>query len=153
MLNQFINNDIETIYYIDIKELRMITNYNTNFVFIFGLLTLDCLLCIASFIDNKSTIVLSNSYFTIQYILILLGLYNIICLCMIYQRQLKKNNIIKHFILFDICKLILIIIGYVIIFNYNNYIILYSILYIIYITYSFVQTHKLTLVDQYTYLY
>ena len=157
MLNPFINNDNN-----DKRSYVTIDDYNNNnrnsvnvnhkyYSIIILLYILESVSIILGCADKEDTIGMNNSNFTINYILIMLGIYNMIGYTLIYQNNYKKYNTRLFFIFYDSIKLIFILLGFIIIFKfnseYNNFILPYSIFYLLiccfYVEYSITVTYKL----------
>ena len=156
MLNPFINNDDN-----DKRSYVTIDDYNNNrnsvnvnhkyYSIIILLYILESVSIIIGCVDKEDTIGMNNSNFTINYILIMLGIYNMIGYTLIYQNNYKKYNTRLFFIFYDSIKLIFIVLGFIIIFKfnseYNNFILPYSIFYLLiccfYVEYSITVTYKL----------
>jgi len=152
MENPFINDNIKERIYITIDDYnnRKPVDVNKKFVIIIFLCIFELVSIILGCASNEDTIGIKNSNFTINYILIILGIYNIIGYTLIHRNNYKKYNKF-FFILYDVIKLIFILLGFIIIFKfnseYNNFILPYSITYLlicsIYIEYSIIMTYKL----------
>ena len=163
MLNPFINNDINNNItnnnnnkraYVTIDDYNNRTSDNVNMkysIIIMLLYILESVSVILGCADTEDTIGMNNSNFTINYILIMLGIYNMIGYTLIHQNNYKKYNTKLLFIFYDSIKLIFILLGFIIIFKfnseYNNFILPYSIFYLliccIYLKYSIIITYKL----------
>lgn len=158
MLNPFINNDNND----NKRSYVTIDDYNNNnrnpvnvnhkyYSIIILLYILESVSIILGCADKEDTIGMNNSNFTINYILIMLGIYNMIGYTLIYQNNYKKYNTRLFFIFYDSIKLIFILLGFIIIFKfnseYNNFILPYSIFYLLiccfYVEYSITVTYKL----------
>ena len=155
MLNPFINDDNmkeRTYITIDDYNNRKPVNINKKYYSkIILLYILESVSIILGCVDKEDIVGMNNSNFTINYILIILGIYNIIGYTLIHQNNYKKYNTKLFFILYDSIKLIFILLGFIIIFKfnseYNNFILPYSIFYLliccIYAEYSIAVTYKL----------
>ena len=158
MLNPFINNDNND----NKRSYVTIDDYNNNnrnpvnvnhkyYSIIILLYILESVSIILGCADKEDTIGMNNSNFTINYILIMLGIYNMIGYTLIHQNNYKKYNTKLLFIFYDSIKLIFILLGFIIIFKfnseYNNFILPYSIFYLLiccfYVEYSITVTYKL----------
>ena len=136
--------------YITIDDYKKPVN-NKYYIIIIFLYILESLSIILGCASKEDTIGINNSNFTINYILIILGIYNSIGYTLIHRNNYKKYNTKLFFIFYDIIKLIFILLGIIIIFkfnsDYNNFILPYSITYLIicciYIEYSIIITYKL----------
>ena len=105
--------------------------------------------------NDDKTIGLNNSGFTIQYWLMIFGIFNICGLILIYQfnQRTYKNKI--YFIFYEFIKSIWLIIGFIILFKYNlnerNFICEYGLFYTLFETlwmcYNLVYTIRLNKYD------
>ena len=136
-----------------IQTQRNTKNSLYSYILIGLIYLLEILTTIIGGINSDKNDGLFHSDFNLQYWLMVSGIYSIICMMMIYQfnQKVYKNKI--YFITLDFIKLSWILIGIVMLFGFNNiigcnFIIGYSLFYIlfsiIYLSYSFVKTIKMT---------
>ena len=119
---------------------------NIKYVIISLIYLLEIFTAVLGGLNNQQVETFPNTNLKIQYWLFVSGLYNIIGLMCTYQFPKKKYENKLYFIIYDIVKLLWLIIGSFILLNYNsvvncNFIIGYTLFYLIvgfiYITYTF----------------
>ena len=119
---------------------------NIKYIAISFIYLLEILTSVLGGLNNQQVKTFPNTNFKIQYWLLVSGLYNIVGIMCIYQFPLFKYENKLYFIIYDILKLLWLIIGSFILLNYNtiincNFIIGYTLFYLIvsfvYLNYTF----------------
>jgi hypothetical protein len=135
---------------IHVSHKKNITTY--CYVIVVLIYILDIFTCVLGSLNNNKTNGLNNSPLTIQYWLIIFSIYNICGSMMIYQFNTRTYKNKLYFIFYEFIKLIWIIIGFVILFEFNNlvnynfildYGLFYALLQIILIFFNLIYTCRL----------